>query len=125
LDIRAKVRLYKDLTDDRVRWIQRVHATLFHVGAQAITSGLFSPQGQDRLADAELPAAARQAVTVGLEVIDALTAQLAAVRTELMTELRFEECPTCLREGGHHPRSAGSGAMMRCSQAVLVPWYGS
>ncbi len=34
LEIRAKVRLYKDLLDERSGWQQRVHATLFHLGAR-------------------------------------------------------------------------------------------
>ena len=33
LEARALVRLYKDLLEERTGWLQRVHATLFHMGA--------------------------------------------------------------------------------------------
>jgi len=35
LEARALVRLYKDLLDERTGWLQRVHASLFHLGAGA------------------------------------------------------------------------------------------
>ena len=35
LETRAKVRLYKDLADQRTGWQQRMHATLYHLGAPA------------------------------------------------------------------------------------------
>ena len=33
LEVRAQVRLYHDLLGDRISWQQRIHATLFHLGA--------------------------------------------------------------------------------------------
>jgi transposase len=33
LEVRALVRLYDDLIRDRIAWQQRIHATLFHLGA--------------------------------------------------------------------------------------------
>ncbi|MGH8917345.1 MAG: IS110 family transposase [Actinomycetes bacterium] len=33
LETRVKVRLYKDLVDQRTGWQQRIHATLYHLGA--------------------------------------------------------------------------------------------
>ena len=35
LETRAKVRLYKDLADQRTGWQQRMPATLYHLGAPA------------------------------------------------------------------------------------------
>lgn len=84
LEARAKVRLYKDLADDRVRWIQRVHATLFHLGVPAIAHGLFGPDGAAVLAAADLSPATRHAVSVQLATIEALSAQLAPLRAELI-----------------------------------------
>ena len=36
LEMRAKVRLYKDLRDERTDWIQRIRATLYHQGVPAL-----------------------------------------------------------------------------------------
>jgi hypothetical protein len=76
LEVRAKLRLYKDLSDERVGWTQRIHATLFHMGAPAVRAGLFSPEGQAALECADLSPAIRQAVRMGLDVIEGLTVQL-------------------------------------------------
>ena len=49
-EIHAKVRLYKDLLEKRAGWQQRVHATLFHLGAPAQTPLLGSdPERLTRL----------------------------------------------------------------------------
>ena len=67
----AKVRLYKDLADQRTGWQQRVHATLYHLGAPAQRDLLSGDR--DRLARIEgLSPAARQAITVALSMIEAL-----------------------------------------------------
>jgi transposase len=63
LEIRAKVRLYKDLLEKRGSWQQRVHATLFHLGAPAQVRLLGSDA--DRLTRLEaLTPATRQATSV-------------------------------------------------------------
>ena len=84
LEARAKVRLYKDLSEERTRWIQRTHASLFHLGVPAIAGGLSTKAGRQAIEAAELTPAVRQAVRVGLEVIDQRGAQLAGVRCELV-----------------------------------------
>jgi transposase len=82
LEIRAKVRLYKDLIDQRVGWQQRLHATLYHLGAPAQRDLLAADR--DRLARiAGLSPAARQAITVALAMIEALDAQIEPLRAEL------------------------------------------
>jgi Transposase len=53
LEARARVRLYKDLEEERTAWLQRVQATLYHQGVPVIAS-LTSAAGQARLATAEL-----------------------------------------------------------------------
>jgi transposase len=83
LEIRAKVRLYKDLADQRTGWQQRMHATLYHLGAPAQRDLLAGDR--DRLARIEgLSPAARQAITVALRMIDAIDGQLDGLRAELV-----------------------------------------
>src|SRR6266571_2591566 len=83
LEIRAKVRLYKDLLEERGGWQQRIHATLFHLGAPA-QPDLLGPD-PDRLARLEaLSPATRQATAVALRMIDALDRELTALRAELV-----------------------------------------
>src|SRR4029434_10330593 len=53
LEARARVRLYKDLEEERTAWLQRVQATLYHQGVPVIAS-LTSAAGQARLTAAEL-----------------------------------------------------------------------
>jgi len=83
LEVRAKVRLYKDLLEERSGWQQRVHATLFHLGVPAQTR-LFDgdPGGLARLE--ALSPATRQATAVALRMIDALDRELSALRAELV-----------------------------------------
>jgi transposase len=83
LEIRAKVRLYKDLLEERGGWQQRIHATLFHLGAPAQPDLLGSDP--DRLARLEaLTQATRQTTMVALRMIDALDDTLNALRAELV-----------------------------------------
>jgi transposase len=82
LEIRAKVRLYKDLADQRTGWQQRLHATLYHLGAPAQRDLLAGDR--DRLARIQgLSPAARQAITLALAMIEALDAQIEPLRAEL------------------------------------------
>lgn len=82
LEARATIRLYKDLLDERIAWLQRVHATLFHQGVPVIAK-LTTPEGAARLAAAELSAAGHQAVAVGLRQIQRLTGEMAPLREQL------------------------------------------
>ncbi|WP_219415713.1 IS110 family transposase [Pseudonocardia nigra] len=83
LETRAKVRLYKDLADQRTGWQQRMHATLYHLGAPAQRDLLVGDRA--RLARIEgLTPAARQAITVALRMIDALDVEIDGVRGELV-----------------------------------------
>jgi transposase len=83
LEIRVKVRLYKDLLEERTGWQQRIHATLFHLGAPA-QPDLLGPD-PDRLARlSALSPATRQATAVALRMIDALDRELVALRAELV-----------------------------------------
>ena len=83
LETRAKVRLCKDLADQRTGWQQRLHATLYHLGAPAQRDLLSGDR--DRLTRiAGLSPAARQAITVALSMIAALDAQIEPLRAELI-----------------------------------------
>jgi transposase len=84
LETRAKVRLYKDLADQRTGWQQRIHATLYHLGAPAQEGNLLAGD-RDRLARISgLSPAARQAITTALAMIEALEAQIDPLRAELV-----------------------------------------
>jgi transposase len=83
LEARAVVRLYKDLLDERTGWLQRVHASLFHLGAPDLDVGVMSAAGRERLAVAELSPATRTAVDVALRQVDRLTAEMTRVREQI------------------------------------------
>ena len=83
LEARALVRLYKDLLDERTGWLQRVHASLFHLGAPDLDVGAMSAAGRERLAVAELSPATRTAVDVALRQVDRLTADMTRVREQI------------------------------------------
>lgn len=46
LEARATIRLYKDLLDERTGWLQRVQATLFHLGVPDLDTKTMSVQGR-------------------------------------------------------------------------------
>ena len=93
LETRATVRLYKDLTDQRGAWTQRLHATLYHLGVPPITAPLASDAGRAALAVAELTPATRQAVDVALAQIDVTNAVLAPIKLQLARLSRHQ--PGC------------------------------
>lgn len=82
LDLRAKVRLRHALVDERGEWQQRMHAVLYHHGLPQ-KDGLLRARNRDWLDQAELPAIAREQITVALRVIDALDAQSAPITKQL------------------------------------------
>lgn len=83
-EVRAMVRLYKDLLDERTGWLQRIRATLFHQGAPALPGSLLTQANRQWLEQGEgLSTAGRQAVAVALRVIDALDAELDVLRAQL------------------------------------------
>ena len=76
-------RLYCALMHERRGWQQRIHAQLFHQGAPPITA-LLTAAGREGLAGVELSPAARQYLEVALAHIDALTTEIAPLRTQLV-----------------------------------------
>src|SRR5207302_9401714 len=82
LETRARIRLYKDLLDERGAWHQRVQATLFHHGAAVGT--VAHADGADRARALELSPSGREAVEVGLRQIERLTSELDPLRADLV-----------------------------------------
>jgi transposase len=83
LEIRAKVRLYKDLLDERTAWQQRIHATQYHHGAarqEALLRGDRARLGECTA----LSPSGRQAIEVALRVIQTLEEELGRLRQELV-----------------------------------------
>jgi len=83
LEARARVRLYNDLVQERSRWQQRIHATLFHHGALAQKKLLLGDRALLHSSPALSPAG-RQAIEAALAVIEALDVQVADVRAQLV-----------------------------------------
>ncbi len=76
LDLRGRVRLRHTLSHQRTEWQQRIQAVLYHHGIPQ-RRDLLTLEKRQWLARQKLPAAAREQVTISLEVIDALDIQLA------------------------------------------------
>ena len=94
LDLRARVRLRHTLIDERGEWQQRIHAVLYHHGCPHHRGiGLLTGMGREWLQSLELPATAREQVTVALQMINAVDAQLAPMDKELRAYARRQ--PGC------------------------------
>ena len=92
LDLRGRVRLRHTLSHQRTEWQQRIQAVLYHHGIPQ-RRDLLSLEKRQWLAAVKLPAAAREQVTIALEVIDALDIQLAPFDTALRAYARKQ--PGC------------------------------
>jgi transposase len=82
LDLRAQVRLRHTLIEQHSEWQQRIQAVLYHHGCPQRRK-LMTGEGRDWLAAQPLPEAARQQITVSLQMIDFLDLQLAPLTKEL------------------------------------------
>jgi transposase len=102
-EMRAKVRLYKDLLDDRGGWQQRIAAVLYHHGAPPRPDLL---HGERQWLDTEpaLSPSGRQAITVAWRIIDALDTELLRLRAELTGFARRQSgCRALQHESGIGP----------------------
>ena len=89
LDLRARVRLRHTLVDDRGEWQQRIRAVLYHHGIRHRRElVLVTAEGRAWLEQAPLPDTAREQITVGLRMIDALDQQLPALDRQLRAYAR-------------------------------------
>lgn len=84
LEVRALVRLYKALLDDRTAWQQRMHATLFHQGVAATGRGLLGVENRQMLeTTTQLSPAGRRMITTGLCMADAIGELLVPLKADL------------------------------------------
>src|SRR4051812_35868559 len=104
LDLRARVRLRHTLVDQRGEWQQRIQAVLYHHGITQ-RRDLLTTDKRQWLTELDLPAAAREQVTVALTVIDALDAQSEPLTRELRAYGRRQ--PGCRALMAHY----GIGAL--------------
>ena len=87
LDLRARVRLRHTLVDERCEWQQRMQSVLYHHGAPK-RSWLTGGEGRAWLEALKLPAQAREQITVGLAMVDAISAQMDPLDRELRAYAR-------------------------------------
>ena len=106
LEIRAKVRLYMDLLEARGDWLQRIHPTLFQLGAPAQPQLL--GRDPDRLARLE-----------GLQSIG--SSHPLYERSRPWLEIMPRGFLGCRRAGSPSRRRPGSVANRRRSLPVLAP----
>jgi transposase len=99
LDLRAQVRLRHTLVDQRGEWQQRIQAILYHHGFPQ-RAGLLTIANRAWLEGLELPAGAREQVTVALAMIDALDAQSAPITQQLRLYARRQ--PGCKALMSHY-----------------------
>lgn len=103
LEWRELVRLYKTLLDERTAWTQRVHAELYQhgVGLPERTE-LRSSQTREWLLhdpDVILSRAARRRVATAYPLFDAIDAQMAPLRAELVSFARRQSaCKTLIAQ---------------------------
>ncbi len=87
LECRALLELYRDLRVEHTAWTQRIHAVLFHQGAQRLTEGgLRTEQGRAELAAiaaAELSPVGQCQVATALAMLATLDEHLDAVHRQL------------------------------------------
>jgi transposase len=87
LDLRARVRCRHTLSHQRCEWQQRMQAVLFHHGFPQ-QRNLLTLQRRAWIAGLELPAAARQQLTVALQMIDAIDLQMVPFDQDLRAYAR-------------------------------------
>jgi len=87
LDLRARVRLRHTLCEQRCEWQQRIQAVLYHHGVPR-RRGLLTRENRAWLESVELPASAREQITVALAMLDALECQLKPLDGELRAYAR-------------------------------------
>ena len=93
LDLRETTRLRHTLADQRSEWHQRIHAILYHHGVPKPAGGLLTAANRQVLADLELPAASRHALTVAVGQIDWLQTSIGPIDAWLRAYARVQ--PGC------------------------------
>ena len=75
---------------ERTSWTQRIRATLYHHGVAGAPDELRSLAGRRFLAGLQLPVDAQERITIALEIIDLLDAQLAEIELDLRALARHQ-----------------------------------
>jgi transposase len=78
LDLRARVRCRHTLVEQRTEWQQRMQAVLYYHGVPH-SRKLLTLANRQRIAALQLPGAAREQLTIALEMIDAIELQIGPV----------------------------------------------
>jgi transposase len=92
LDLRARVRCRHTLVHQRTESQQRMHAVLYHHGVPH-SRKLLTLANRGRIAGLKLPAAAREQLTIAIEMIDAIEIQIGPVDLALRAIARTQ--PGC------------------------------
>jgi transposase len=92
LEQRALLGLYHDLRREHTGWIQRIHAVLFHQGAEALgNGGISTEEGRARLrrvAAEQLSAAGQVQVATAMAMLEVLEVHLDDLRRRLVATAR-------------------------------------
>lgn len=84
LEYRALLELYHDLHTEHTAWIQRIHAVLFHQGAQPVPVGTAEGRQQlEAVAASQLSAAGQTQVATAMRVLAANEVELDQTRRQL------------------------------------------
>ena len=98
LDLRARVRTRHLLSHQRCEWQQRMHAVLYHHGFPQ-RRDLLTLEKRRWLSSLELPAAAREQLTIALDMIDVIDLKLVPFDPELRAYARKQAgCRALVRE---------------------------
>jgi transposase len=98
---RSRARLRNTLVAERTSWTQRIRATLYHHGIAGAPDELRTLAGRQFLAGLELPIDASERITVALEIIDLLDAQLSELERNLRALARRQAgCQALMRQYG-------------------------
>jgi len=92
LDLRARVRLRHSLVNQRGEWQQPIRSVLYHHGLPQ-RHDLLTKVNRAWVEQAPLPPVAREQITIGLAMIDALETQRAPIDQELRANARCQ--PGC------------------------------
>jgi transposase len=88
LEYRALLELYHDLRREHTAWVQRIHAVLFHQGAEQLgQGGLSTVEGRERLVEvaaSQLSPAGQAQIATGLDMLEATERQLEQIRRQLV-----------------------------------------
>jgi transposase len=88
LEYRALLELYHALRREHTAWVQRIHAVLFHQGAEPLgAGGVSTVEGRERLVEVaagQLSPAGQVQIATGIEMLGATERQLEQIRRQLV-----------------------------------------